>query len=140
MNEVPNVIIVSAALPHRTFNKLFSSAIKRNHAFLLGHGRGFIIVCKALTSSMKNCYLDYGLSADCHRESLLEHEFPAENKSFLTDCRGGGEGQREAGGFKVECLGFVLSKAETYTDLLHWFYLSEIGTGGWQWQEVALVF
>lgn len=40
----------------------------------------------------------------------------------------------------MECLGFVLLNAETYTDLLHGFYLSEVGTGGWQWQEVALIF
>ena len=40
----------------------------------------------------------------------------------------------------MECLGFVLLNAKTYADLLHWFYLSEIGTGDWQWQEVALSF
>lgn len=40
----------------------------------------------------------------------------------------------------MECLGFVLLNAETHADLFHWFYFSEIGTGGWQWQEVTLIF
>lgn len=100
-----------------------------NTLFLLRHGRVSLLFIKALRNSVKkNRSLNYRLSAECKKE-CWSITFYVRMNSFWLIAKGT---KAEARGFKVRCW-VCFIECWVYTYLLYWFYLSETGTGSWQW-------